>query len=193
MRGGAAAWRWQGQCQGIGIGASVLQWQSGIGGGGALAAALMPPLMLMLRLICVDPLGWSRSAHFARRASGLMARAACLRPQANIGGGGSGTWLALLGLSRGQAANALMCAARLRPRENVRDDSGPLFAMYALLGLRCGCRQWRLVGTRQCNGQCYWGEAVRGVDHAMDDAIAGCSVGEVEGQGMDDAVFDRGI
>ncbi len=50
--GGAAAGRWQGRCQGVGVGASVLRWHSGIGGGGALAAAPVPPPTLMLCLVC---------------------------------------------------------------------------------------------------------------------------------------------
>ncbi len=44
------------------------------------------------------------------------------------GGGGSSAWLALLGLSRGQAANALIYTLCLLLRAKVSDDSGPLFA-----------------------------------------------------------------
>jgi hypothetical protein len=63
-------------------------------------------------------------------------------------GGGRGTWLALLGLSWGWAANALICAVRLRPRAKVRDDSSPLFARCALLGLRRGRWLWGWGGPR---------------------------------------------
>ncbi len=116
-------------------------------------------------------------------------------PAANLAqqilGGGSGAWLALLGLNRGRAANALICALRLLLRAKVRDDSSPLFARCALLGF-WGRRQWRLGGMRPCNWRCCWGEALGGVGPATDDAIIGRSIGGVEDQGTDDAVIDRG-
>jgi hypothetical protein len=48
-------------------------------------------------------------------------------------------------------------------------------------------------GMRQCNGWCYRGEAVGGVGHATEDAIAGHGIGGVEGQGTDKAVIDRSV
>jgi hypothetical protein len=43
-----------------------------------------------------------------------------------------------------------------------------LFAWCASLGLRWGCWQWHLGGTRRCNGRCCLGEAVGGVGRATD-------------------------
>ncbi len=106
-------------------------------------------------------------------------------------GGGSGAWLASLGLSWGRATNVLICAPRLLLRAKVRDDSGPLFARCALLGLHWDTRQWRLGGARRCNWRCCWGEAEGGVGRATADTIAGHGVGGVEGQGTDNTVVDR--
>jgi hypothetical protein len=43
-------------------------------------------------------------------------------------------------------SGCLIRASRLLLRAKVRDDSGPLFARWALLGLRWGFQQWRLGG-----------------------------------------------
>jgi hypothetical protein len=95
--GGVAAGRWQGRCQGVGVGASVWWWQSGIGGGEAFSVALVPPPTLMLCSVCIAWLGSRHSAHFAQLTSGSLAYAAHLRPRANIKGGaavlGSLPWL----------------------------------------------------------------------------------------------------